>query len=220
MYGSPTPVSYYGAPNPVSPSNDSYNSHYASPSGVSATDSHRNNHYASPVISPGYWNTPSPNNPSPTQYASGSPTNEAASPSSARSGPFVYSSTPQKLSLPRQLGAVEKSELDMGREKVASARALCLLQETFHRGAKPTTAAEHKPVSQSTDKPRIGPKKEYQPQRRFWTASKEKLATSTWKKKSITAEEDFENISDFKCQLDFDRQKYAQSKALKMLSDF
>jgi hypothetical protein len=232
-YGSPTPVSgentssntsYYGAPNPVSPSNDSHGNYYASPSGVSASGDRCNNHYASPALSPGDWNTPSPNNPSPTQhtqYSNGSPKNDASSPSSARSAPFMYSSAPQKLDLPRQLGA-EKSELDIGREKVAGARALCLMQETFDRRSPQkkthSSGAARRPSSQTMDMQKIA-KKDY-PRRRFLTASKEKLATSNRKKKTITHEEDFENISDFKCQLDVDRQKDAQNKALKMLSYF
>jgi hypothetical protein len=47
--------------------------------------------------------------------------------------------------------------------------------------------------------------------------SKEKLASSTRKKKKPTPAEDYETIADFKCQLDIDRERWAQKTALSLL---
>lgn len=47
---------------------------------------------------------------------------------------------------------------------------------------------------------------------------REKLATSSWIRKKAVAAEDFETVHDFKCQLDRDREQWAQKMALKLMA--
>lgn len=58
----------------------------------------------------------------------------------------------------------------------------------------------------------IKPNAEYSPLR--FEPPKERLATSTRKKKAVTAEEDYESINDFKCQFDIDREKDTDRKSV------
>lgn len=48
---------------------------------------------------------------------------------------------------------------------------------------------------------------------------KECLATSTRKKKIVSAEEEYETIDDYKCQLHFDQEKEARQRALQLLEE-
>lgn len=49
---------------------------------------------------------------------------------------------------------------------------------------------------------------------------KEVLATTTRKKKAVNAEEDCDNINDYKCKYDLEREQEAKYKALDLLKEF
>jgi hypothetical protein len=134
-----------------------------------------------------------------------------------------------------------KSALEHRREKIANAKALGLMKQNFGSCTEgPTTprpqvrsgsltakqaAAER---DEESNKMKIESHVRYQEQKKLAKpaptlvprARKEKLATSTRKIKKPTAEEDFETVNDYKCQLDFEREEWAQKKALALLAKF
>jgi hypothetical protein len=142
---------------------------------------------------------------------------------------------------------IEESELDQGREiakakdlrreKVANAKAKMLMQDSFGgytkkveeprtqvRGGMTARQAAAKRYEEQNKLKEVS-KARYKEEKQILKpaatlvapTTKEKLASSTRKKKKATAEEDFETISDFKCQLDFDRERSAKKKALVLL---
>jgi hypothetical protein len=137
------------------------------------------------------------------------------------------SSTHDPLELPDQLG-IEKSELEIGREKVAGAKALCLMHETFGRSSDQPTKARPQVRGGLTARQAAAQRHEQESKQEnnllkpapklVVPTAREKLASSTRKSKKPTAVEDFETIADFKCQLDLDRQEWAEKKALALLS--
>jgi hypothetical protein len=130
------------------------------------------------------------------------------------------SSTHDPLELPDQLG-IKKSELEKRREKVAGAEALCLMHETFGgssnqptkarpqvRGgltARQAAAQRYEQECKVTQEPKARYKQEKNLQKPapklVVPTAKERLASSARKSKKPTAEEDFETVADFKCQL-------------------
>ena len=230
---SPQNQGHYGYEESRSPSNNSSgssNNPYAqqcvSPDNAAYLSGNDNNGYASPGLSPGDWNVSSPNYTSPDQhghYSYASPgsqngpsgTTPYPTPSNANTEPFMYKD-PSTASIPT-LENNEKDSLDVRRQMAASAKATYLMQEVcMSQGGQ--AARSHTAANQYLD-PYSDPFKRpgHRTHRIF---GRERLATSTRKKKTVTPEEDFESITDYKCQLDIDRQKEAKSKALKLLSYF
>jgi hypothetical protein len=130
----------------ASPQNQGYFGYDVSP----PTNSD-NNHYASPTVSPGNWNVVSPSNSSAaspypaSHYSYASPNNSIHDSSNGSIPPTTpsslsSSSTHDPLELPDQLG-IEKSDIEKGREKVAGAKALCLMYETFGGSSNQPTKA-------------------------------------------------------------------------------
>lgn len=227
-YGSQSPQNqgYYGN-NVTSPSNSD------------------NNYYESPAVSPGNWNVPSPyggsiqSYPSPDTSFQGSENGSTppATPSSVSSS--SSHATHNELDLPSELGRkprVEKNELHRGRERAVNNKALMLIEQNFGAENKPQprtplgpggpgmSAREAAIMRYKSQKKleavglKAGQKFQTAPKLLAISAkSREKLASSTRKKKKTTPEEDYETISDFKCQLDRDREKWAQKQALSLL---
>lgn len=193
-----------------------------------------NNYYASPAVSPGNWNVVSPNSSVYSSQAASvhshtSAVNPAASPGStySRSSESIPTGTPSSvssrsshstagsaarspLSLPAKLGKkhqkIEKASLDVRREKVASAKALALMQENFGACSDmpgPSVSAGQAATMQSNA--------------RVLPTRREKMATTTRKKKQPTAEEDFETINDFKDVWDLEQQTRAERRAVSLI---
>lgn len=222
--------SYYGSPTPASPpSNNIYGSsypqasyaypqNYASPNNAAYLSANDNNHYASPVLSPGDWNVASPNSMSGASTGTPYPTPSV----STSKDPFMYDQ-PTTANIP-SLQNNAKSDLDIRRQIVASAKANALLRSHAQASAPSRLGAgyqQHGSAQHPTDpfQKTNGSKSSsgFQPRRLF---GRERLATSSRKMKKATAEEDFETINDYKCQMDIDRQKDATNKALRLLEKF
>jgi hypothetical protein len=231
---SPQNQVYYNGYPVASPS--SGNNHYRSPA-VSPGDWNVTspNSSASSPQDGSHYSYDSPNS---SVYGSSNGSVPSNTPSSVSS-----SSTSGPLELPAELGKtqVEKSALEHRREKVANAKALSLMKQNFgSRTEGPTTSRPQVRSGSLTAKQAAAKRDEennkmkiesharYQEQKQLAKpaptlvprARKEILATSTRKIKKPTAEEDFETVDDYKCQLDFEREEWAQKKALALLARF
>jgi hypothetical protein len=212
----------YGYPHVASPV-QSHSSHgVASPSLDSSAVLSPYNATSQAWVSPGSIQATSPSSAPP-----GTPASE-----SSKCSTSLSSGVPE---LPSELGAdeerVEKSELDAGRERVAGSRALMLLQQTV--AARPQVrsdglTARQAAIKRHEDKCKMQHasnaryKEEngiLKPVAKLATPkAKEKMAQTTRKIKIPDAVEDFETITDLKCQLDIERQQEAEKRALHMLT--
>ena len=222
----------------------SHGYHHHGGNNVTSPTNSDNNYYSSPVISPGNWNVPSPASiSSPLSSASwqsfdssvqgGSP-NSAPAKMSHSSGSSTKMNEPPTL--PTELGDqgnqakkmsdterrkamekvnkrfISKSDLEKEREKEAIRRANALMTE-----ATRAREAQKKKLMDTSKKP-VG-------RVVIIPTGKEHLATSTWSKKkknpdeaeSCTDAEFDEYVDDFKCDLDREREKWAQRTALNMV---
>eukprot|EP00934_Nitzschia_sp_Nitz4_P000950 Nitzschia sp. Nitz4//scaffold122_size67431//24937//25602//NITZ4_006083-RA/size67431-processed-gene-0.39-mRNA-1//-1//CDS//3329534397//950//frame0 len=195
------------------------------------------NYYGSPATSPGGWNVASP------VSATGFPgTPPAVIPNGA-------TNTHDFLGLPEDSekhAKLEKDDLDIRREKIAHARAQKLMAR--HVGVEQVPTSPMSPASSTSSELddngyaiRQAKIREYKEKKRQakvegsaatsprpMTLSppgcvvkprKECLATTTRKKKAVTAEEEVETINDYKCPYDLDREKEAKKRALKLLEE-
>jgi hypothetical protein len=221
----------------ASPQNQGYYGH-----NVTSPTNSDNNYYGSPAISPGSWNASSPHDgtnysyPSPDSSFQGS-ANGSTPPSSPSSAPSS-STNHNELELPSELGKehIKKNELDQRREKWANTEALKLMQETVGRHTQTEEERRTQVRGGMTARQlRQAAAKRYEEKTKLKEASKaenqilkpapklvaptskEKLASSTRQKKKPTPEEDYESIADFKCQLDIERERWAEKTALRLL---
>jgi hypothetical protein len=125
-----------------------------------------------------------------------------------------------------------KRGVDLYRQRGANLRALSLLDKevagvTTVMGAVPTTArqaANAQYEQRKKEKAEIRARFEQdrskftKPKPVLCIVRKEKLAETTRKIKPKTAE-DFETVAEMKCQYDIDREKIAQTKALRLMSE-
>ena len=126
-----------------------------------------------------------------------------------------------------------KSGMDVYRERGAESRALSLLDQavsgTVPQNFKPTgslaslTAGQLERYEKKLAELKAKEKEPYRKRSASFAAyqCKEKLAESTRPRKPKTAEDvrDPETISGMKCKLHWDREKYAKSKALRLLNE-
>jgi hypothetical protein len=131
-----------------------------------------------------------------------------------------------------------KSPIEVYREKGAGVRALSLLDESVGgvaaskltpaggMTAKQAANRRYEEQSQEKTKMKAKPKEE----KELWATRvpmlvpptrKEKMAESTRPRKAKTAEDvrDPETVRGMKCQLDIDREKWAEAKALRLLQE-
>mmetsp|Transcript_15354 Transcript_15354/g.43253 ORF Transcript_15354/g.43253 Transcript_15354/m.43253 type:complete len:230 (-) Transcript_15354:296-985(-) len=154
-------------------------------------------------------------------------------------------SVPSGLALPSDLGIkkkrststspsnVERKDLFLRREIVANKKALALMDQTVNPAAAAAMKMEADTESLNKTRPskkqaaanRQKSKLKYQAAkysnepRRVSIKAKEKLAETSRSVKIISAEDEFETIADFKCQMDLDREEDATKKALRMLNN-
>mmetsp|Transcript_31939 Transcript_31939/g.53409 ORF Transcript_31939/g.53409 Transcript_31939/m.53409 type:complete len:262 (+) Transcript_31939:62-847(+) len=206
-------------------------------SGISANSD--NNYYSSPGISPGDWNVPSPSSLSSPQSNASWNSLDSSMNGSPNSAPAAMTSSPPSISsnkppnLPSELGsnkgcrltdaerriAMEKtnkrfllkSQIDREREQNAIRRANAMMKEAT-RNQKP-----EKKLLKTSKGPRC--------RADIVRDGREHLATSTWSKKTTNSDkktspsdtEFEENVDDYKCHLDREREKWAQKQALSLV---
>lgn len=194
-----------------------------------------NNSHGTPAISPGSWNARSPES---QQDSPSSAQSRSSSSTSSHTPSYVSStSTGDYPSLPSELGKVEviKSDLDTERERLAEKLALRLMDQAVFAKPQVRSGAGALTARQAAAKrsemqinmaieSKIRYKEEKQkmmPAPKLATPkAKERLATSTRKVKHSPDDSaaDFgETVDDMKCQLDREREQWAERTALGLL---
>jgi hypothetical protein len=197
-----------------------------------------NNSHGTPAISPGSWNVPTPESRISGPYDSPLSAQSRSSSSAPPHTPSSVSSasTGDYPALPSELGKVEemKSFLDMERERLAESKALKLMSQTvgvtpqFRSGAGALTARQAAARrGEMQNDIAIESKNRYKEEKEKMKPipilatprQKERLATSTRKvKQSPESEAEFgETVDDMKCELDREREQFAERKALRLL---
>lgn len=200
-----------------------------------------NNSYGTPAISPGSWNAPTPESQITAPYDSPSSVQSRSSSSAPPLTPSSVSSasTADYPALPSELGKVEvinKSGIDMERERIAENRALRLMNQAVFakpqvRSGAGVLTARQAAAKRDEMQTNIAieskirykeEKEEMKPTPMLATPTpKERLATSTRKvkKQSPDSATDFfgGTVDDMKCELDREREQWAERTALRLL---
>ncbi|KAG7363248.1 hypothetical protein IV203_026608 [Nitzschia inconspicua] len=234
------PPCYGEARCPISPDGVSYNFSQHHPGVASPSNSSDKNFYRSPGLSPGDWNVASPGSiVSPNSSDASWRSFDSSVHGSPLSAPAALGSSSHKQNnpptLPSKLGNkmegkmdtqrrvaleminkrfVAKSSFELERERNAIRKANSLMNVTQGRSStvetKKLMITNKKPVGRGVILPH----------------GTEHLATSTWKSRERAGnqetkkkdDEEFEeSVDDFKCELDRDREAWAQKQALKMV---
>lgn len=197
---------------------------------VTSPNNSDGNQYQSPGVSPGYWNSasPNPNTVSPQSHGSyqGSPNSSAskevrASPPSSPPSSFQAPTLPAKLGneqgsrVPRQQdksannGFLEKSSMDREREKLANRRLQSMMIEATRK------KRDHGVPSQNS----FG---KHEAKAYLVPCGGESFASSSRIQKAGTEPMVMEDVNgsvnDFKCEFDRDREWAAKKHALRMIT--
>lgn len=241
-------VRNYSEPAPwmASPTSTDHN-HYSSP-GVSPGS--WNVASPGTLTSSGSWTMSPPSSGSSTSYSrSVQPNSPSSSASSSVRSTTTHDFIGLPKQLGMQTESLKRDPLEIRRQKIAEAKARKLLQQSWAKepGCDRTPASPPRSCPDIDDEGyalRQEAIRRYKEKKRLQklsvdvngersssalamippaivNASKEKMATTTRKKKvTVTPEEDFETIEDFKSVYDIERAQDAQKMALRLLSQF